>query len=318
MNWILGFTFILVVILLFKNYFRKKKLSKLKEKLLRNWGKPKDKEHFNFHVIGQYFENYNDKDQLYHTISDRTSNDLDLDELFKYIDRTSSKIGQQYLYFKIKTIGTLEKLKNFDLLGKLFLDNGILRLKSQLILSRINSNSGYDLEKLINDEPIEKPKYLILIYASSITSFVLVILAFFNPIFSLLLLPIFLINTIFHYRNKENVTYYISGVNELSKALKVSKELASFDEIKQHFTDLSFIKKVNTIQTKTEFVGFEKQLSNEYVLFFWLIIELLKIQFMIEYIVFYSFVASLKMKRIVLINYSGLLEKLMQLYQLLL
>ena len=121
----------------------------------------------------------------------------------------------------------------------------------------------------------------------------MVILTFFNPLFSLFLLPVFFINTIFHYKNKENVTYYTNAVYQLSRALKASEELSSFDEIKQHFTDLSFIKKVSTIQTKTEFIGFEKQLSNEYALLFWLIIELIKIQFMVEYILFFSFIDSI-------------------------
>ena len=297
MNWILGITSVLVLIFLLNNYYRKKRFKNLKINLLKNWGKQKENEYFNFYIIKQYFENNFHKNHSYHKISERTSVDLDIDELFKFIDRTSSKIGQQYLYFKIRTIETVEKLKKFDSLSKLFLNNEKLRVNSQLILSKLNSQNSYDLEKLINDKPIEKPKYLKFIYASSFTSVLLIILGFFNPIFFLFLIPIFFINTIFHYKNKENVTYYISAVNQLSKALKVSKELLSFDEIKLHFSDLSFIKKVSTIQTKTEFIGFEKQLSNEYALFFWLIIELLKIQFMIEYIVFFSFVDSISKEK---------------------
>ena len=297
MNWILGITSVLVLIFLVNNYYRKKRFKNLKVNLLKNWGKQKENEYFNFYIIKQYFENNFRKDQSYHQISERTSVDLDIDELFKFIDRTSSKIGQQYLYFKIRTIETIEKLKKFDLLSNLFLNNEKLRVNSQLILSKLNSQNSYDLEKLINDKPIQKPSYLKFIYTSSFTSVLLIILGFFNPIFFLFLIPIFSINTIFHYKNKENVAYYISAVSQLSKALKVGKELSSFDEIKLHFSDLSFIKKVSAIQTKTEFVAFENQLSNEYALLFWLIIELLKIQFMIEYIVFFSFVDSISKEK---------------------
>ena len=297
MNWILGITSVLVLIFLVNNYYKKKRFRNLKLTLLKKWGKQKENEHFNFNIIKQYFENNFRKDQSYHQISERTNVDLDLNELFKFIDRTSSKIGQQYLYFKIRTIETIEKLKKFDLLSDLFINNEKLRINCQLILSKLNSHNSYDLEKLINDKPIEKPNYLKLIYASSFTSILLIILGFFNPIFFVLLIPIFSINTIFHYKNKENISYYISAVNQLSKALKVSKELSSFDEIKQYFTDLSFIKKVGTIQAKTEFIAFENQLTNEYALFFWLIIELLKIQFMIEYIIFYSFVDSISKEK---------------------
>ncbi len=293
MNWILGLLFILIIIFLYSNYSNKKKLTKLKKWLIENWGKPKSNDYFNFYVIGKYFENNEHKNKAFHIISEKVKIDLDIDELFKFIDRASSKIGQQYLYYKLRTIGSLEGLLKFDLLSNLFLNNETLRLKSQLSLSKINSHNSYDFEKLITDKPIEKPTYLKYIYASSLTSVLLVILTFFNPLFSLFLLPVFFINTIFHYKNKENVTYYTNAVYQLSRALKVSKELSSFDEIKQHFTDLSFIKKVSTIQTKTEFIGFEKQLSNEYALLFWLIIELIKIQFMVEYILFFSFIDSI-------------------------
>jgi hypothetical protein len=297
MNWILGITAVLVFIFLVNNYNKKKRFKNLKVTLLKNWGKQKENEYFNFYVIKQYFENNLHKNKLYHQISERTSLDLDIDELFKFIDRTSSKVGQQYLYFKIRTVETVEKLNKFDVLTKLFLNNQKLRVKSQLILSKLNSQNSYDFEKLINDKPIEKPSYLKFIYASSFSSILLIILGFFNPIFFLFLVPIFFINTIFHYKNKENVTYYISAVSQLSKALKVGKELSAFEEIKRHFSDLSFIKKVSAIQTKTEFVAFENQLTNEYALLFWLIIELLKIQFMIEYIIFYSFVDSISKEK---------------------
>jgi len=293
MNWILGILFVLIVIFIYSNYARKKRVTKLKKWFTEDWGKPKTNDYFNFYVIGKYFENNEHKNKAFHIISQKVKTDLDIDDLFKFIDRTSSKIGQQYLYFKLRTIGSIESLLKFDVLSNLFLNNETLRLKSQLILSKINSENSYDLEKLITDKPIEKPTYLKFIYASSLTSVLLIILTFFNPLFSLLLLPVFFINTIFHYKNKENVTYYTNAVYQLSRALKVSKELSSTNEIKQHFSDISFIKKVSAIQKKTEFIGFEKQLSNEYALLFWLIIELIKIQFMVEYILFFSFIDSI-------------------------
>lgn len=297
MNWILGISFVLVCIFLVNRYNKKKRIRNLKVTLQKKWGKQKENEYFNFNIIKEYFENNFRKEQPYHRISERTSVDLDIHELFKFIDRTSSRIGQQYLYFKIRTIETIEKLKKFDAVTNLFLNNEKLRISSQLILSKLNSHNSYGLQKLITDKPIEKPHYLKFIYAASLASILLIILGFFNPIFFICLLPIFSINAVFHYRNKENIKYYISAVHQLTKALKVSKELSSLEEIKQHFTDVSFIDKVVKIQAKTEFVAFENQLNNEYALLFWIVIELLKIQFMIEYIIFFSFVDSISKEK---------------------
>jgi hypothetical protein len=293
MNWILGILFIFTIIFLLNNFSSKKKLSKLKEKLIKNWGKPKSEKYFNFYVIGKYFENNAHKNSAFHIISDKCKADLDIDEIFKFVDRTSSKIGQQYLYFKLRTISSIENLLKFDTLTQLFNKNETLRVKCQILLSKLNSNESYYLEELINGKQIDKPKIISLVYLLSILSLTSIFLTFFYPGFILFLFPIFITNMFFHYKNKSNVSYYLNGVSQLSKSLKVSEKLAEFSEIKHLFKDLSFIKKIKSIKAKTEFIEFEKLLSNEYALVFWFFIEFIKILFNIEYLVFYSFIDAI-------------------------
>jgi len=293
MNWILGIIFILVLVLLINNYSRKKRLKKLRETLIENWGKPKRKEYFNFYVIGKYFENNVHKKNAFHLISEKCKIDLDVDEIFKLIDRTSSKIGQQYLYYKLRTIGTIESLLKFDSLTEAFKKNKSLCINCQLILSQLNLNDSYYLEELINGDQIEKPKTLWFVKLLSILSLTTILLAFIFPVFFLFLIPIFTLNVFFHLKNKGNISYYLNGVNQLSKSLKVSKKLANYPEIKSHYDDLSFIKKIDLIKFKTEFIGFDKFLKNEYAFILWFPIELLKIQFNLEYIIFFSFIDSI-------------------------
>ncbi|PCH54344.1 MAG: DNA mismatch repair protein MutS [Flavobacteriaceae bacterium] len=293
MNWILGITFILVLIFLIKNYYGKKRIDKLRVYFLKNWGKPKEKEYFNFYVIGSYFENNEHKNKAYHLLSEKVKIDLDINEIFKFIDRTSSKIGQQYLYFKLRTISSVEQLLKFDTLTKLFETNKILRLNCQVQLSKLNSNNSYYLEELIHGRKINKPKILWFIKLLSILSLTFLLLTFIYPIFSLFLIPIFSLNVFFHYKNKGNINYYLNGVNQLSKSLKVSKKLANSPEIKAHYNDLSFLKKIDLIKFKTEFIGFDKYAKNEYTFLLWFPIELIKIQFNLEYIIFFSFIDSI-------------------------
>jgi len=293
MNWVLGIVFILVSIFLIAHYYRKKRTKKFRASLVKSWGKPKTDDFFNFYNISRYYENNSHRDEAYHLISDSTKDDLDLEELFKFLDRTSSKIGQQYLYYKLRTIGKVDELKYFGELCDLFLENDSLRLESQWYLSVLNTEDSYDLELLINDEPLKKPTYFKFIYASSIASLICLLLSFVNPLFSLVLLPLFCVNSIFHYKNKDNINYYINGVSQLTKALNVSKRLLYFKELKNHFKDISFINRVQDIQLKTEFIRFEKGLSNEYAFLFWFPIELIKIQFNLELLVFYSFIEDI-------------------------
>ena len=292
MNWILGLLFILTLIFIYSNYARKKKKAALKKWLIERWGKPK-KEYFNFYVIERYFKNNDHKNEAFHIISDKCKSDLDIDDIFKFIDRTSSKIGQQYLYFKLRTIGSIESLLQFSALTLIFQKNKTLSIHCQQILSKLNYNDSYYLEELFNGKQIEKPKNIWLVKLLTLASITSIILTFFYPIFSLLIVAILAVNLFFHYKNKSNISYYLEGVKQLSKSLNVGKKLAEIPEIKKHFNNLEFIKKVSSVQLKTEFIAFEKNVDNEFAFLFWFIAELLKILFNIEFLIFFSFIDSI-------------------------
>lgn len=297
MNWILGVVFVLTIAFLISHYSIKKRKKVLKKWLTEHWGKPKIDAYYNFYVIGKYFENNEHKKSAFHIISEKCKNDLDIDEIFKAIDRTTSKIGQQYLYFKLRTIGSVKNLLKFRDLTSLFENNKALSIHCQFLLAKLKSNDSYYLEELINGEQIKKPKILWLVKLLSITALASVILVFFYPIFLILILAILATNFVFHYKNKANINYYLNGVQQLSKSLSVGKKLADIPEIKSFFPDLSFIKKVDSIQLKTEFIAFEKTVDNEFVFLFWFIIELFKMLFNIEYIVFYSFIGDISKEK---------------------
>jgi hypothetical protein len=298
MNWILGVFVILILFFLLNNYLKRRKRKQRLHKIKSNWGKAKEEEEeFHFDSIKKYFKNNNQKEKAFHIISDRSATDLDIDETFKIIDRTSSKIGQQYLYFKLRTIEWETSLWNFGDITNLFKRNETLRLKTQLQLSEIGSNDSYYFEELVTSKPVGKPKILWLVYALSAVSFTFILIGFFFPLFFILLIPIFAINSGFHYKNKWAVSNYLDGVRQLSKVLKVTKKIAEFPEIKIKFPDTTFIKQVEKIKQKTTFISFEKNLDNEFATVFWLESEFIKILFNLEYLIFYSFIGSIESKR---------------------
>lgn len=297
MNWILGVCLILVLIFLINNYLKKRQLLKLKHRLLSNWGQPKTSEYYNFEAIASYFYNNKHKGNAFHIISDKTIQDLDINELFKYIDRTTSKIGQQYLYFKLRTISTIQKLSSYSKLSSYFVENEALRVEVQLLLSKLNSRNAYDLEGLIHNEQIKKSKLLWLAYTLTAVTILLIGLGFYYPISFLFIVPIFITNLILHFSNKNNINHYLSGINQISRALKVAKNLAKFKEIKAHYNTFPFLKKIERIKLKTEFLGFNVDLSNEYIFAIWMMIESFKILFNIEYILFNSFLDDIKSEK---------------------
>jgi hypothetical protein len=138
MRYFLGIAFILIFIFLISNFLKKKRLKKLKATLYKNWGTQKKVSYYNFFVIGKYFENNAHKKEAYHIVSENSRIDLDIDEIFKFIDRTSSRIGQQYLYFKLRTIGSIDTLLKFNTLTALFQKDKDASISCQLELSTLN------------------------------------------------------------------------------------------------------------------------------------------------------------------------------------
>ncbi len=222
---------------------------------------------------------------------------MDLDKVFSFIDRTSSKIGQQYLYNKIRVIRSQNELIRFHSLSKAFQNNNETREECQALLSKLNNPETYALEELINGEQIEKPKIMWLIYLLSLSSVILIILGFIYPLFFLGLVPVFLINMVFHYKNKADIGLYLGSINELSKALFISKKLIPIRLIQAHFKNFSFIKEISAIKFSTEFIRFEKKFDSEFYFLIWVISELIKIIFNIESIIFYSFIDAIISKR---------------------
>jgi len=67
-----------------------------REKLLKAFGTLKE-EYFHFEQIEKYFRKKDNSD-AFQVLSDKTCNDLDFQELFMFVDRTNTKIGQQFPY----------------------------------------------------------------------------------------------------------------------------------------------------------------------------------------------------------------------------
>lgn len=296
MNTILIVLFIIISIFLINKFSAKIKYNKKKKSIIKNWGKGKINEYFNFNSISRYF-NLSNVNSEYQKINDTTFNDLDLEEVFEILDRTSSKIGQQYFYSKIRTIKSISELKETEKLTDIFQKNESLRVNSQLLLSNLNSYESYDLERLLSDNLIEKPRYLKYIYLLSLCSILSIVIGFIFPISFLLLIPLFFINFVFHYKNKGNILIYVNGIVQLTKAIDTAKQLSKYQEIEKHFKDFTFLKTISEVKSKTKFIGFEKTLGDDVTSIAWSISELIKIQFLIEYIFFFQFIDSVREKR---------------------
>lgn len=290
MDWLIGIVVggFIIVCLMLRN--KQKKEVSLRASLLEEWGKPLKKGYYNFNLIDQYFRNNEAKENAWHVISDQLVVDLDLQDLFKYLDRTTSKIGQQFLYYKLRVIESANALTQFQKLTDLFESNEKLRLDVQVQLSNLSTSDNYDLERLISNEEIEKPNYRKYLLPLSLAGVTFIILGFFNTGFFFILLPLFMLNAYFHYKTKGYIACFQTAVSQLNKTHRVAEHIADQKLLSNYFQDFDFIKDLKRIRSKMRFIEFEKNINDEYAIVAFSVIELFNIMFNFEALVFYSFI----------------------------
>lgn len=297
MNWILALVLVLIIMYLVSIQLKKARNKSTRKSLLENWGKPKNDKYLDFNLINQFFKNHKSPKNVFQIISDNTWEDLDMNEIFRFLDRTTSKIGQQYLYYKLRIITNIPDINRFGKLTDLFKSDQSLRIKSQLELSKLSSNKAYYFEEIFRSKDVEKSGKIWLFRFLSLAAISSIILSFIYPTWFLVLIPIFFVNLVFHYKNKSSIQLYLNGVGQLATSYRVAKRLSSSEKIRSFYKDFSYLKNVKSILSKIRFIEWEKKLDSEYALLFWFISEIIKITFNLEPILFYSFQKSLENKK---------------------
>lgn len=296
-----------IIILVFV-FYRNKKGNKKKqlEEIQSSWGKPK-LDSFDFNRISKYADTVNTG--KFHRLSDQTIEDIDFYGLFEFIDRTSSKVGQQYLFKKL-----IEPTKNpvdpSENLIKLFTGDKHLRESIQLELSKLNNSGAFYITNLLKDKLLEKPKWFNLLILDIVILVFLLILSVKFPVLLLVLILFLTLNMFLHYWNKNNTFQFLRSFPQLNNLINVSKVLVkkgdqfSDKTIDESISDLkSFQQKVFLINLSSD-NGIQSELS--FVATY--LIELVKAFFLVEVFALYRITKELESKKSSiqnLFNYVG-------------
>ncbi|MEI6049675.1 MAG: hypothetical protein WCS03_12300 [Bacteroidota bacterium] len=155
-------------------------IKKTKQRLNQSFGEIKD-DPFYFDSIEKYFRN-KDHSGAFQILSDKTCKDLDFNELFMFVDRTTSKIGQQFLYKTLRTIpSNSDKFTEQEKLIQEITNDSNLRLYIQLQLDKLTRESSYFITTLFQEEHLKKPKWFFIIPLLSFSSLMSVLLLPFTP-----------------------------------------------------------------------------------------------------------------------------------------
>ncbi|WP_194972459.1 MutS-related protein [Aquiflexum lacus] len=296
-----------IIILVFV-FYRNKQGNKKKqlEEIQSSWGKPK-LDSFDFNRISKYADTV--KSEKFHRLSDQTIEDIDFYGLFEFIDRTSSKVGQQYLFRKLIEPAKIPVDPSENLI-KLFTGDKHLRESIQLELSQLNNNGAYYITTLLKDKLLEKPKWFKLLILDVVILVSLLILSFKFPVLLLVMILFLTLNMFLHYWNKNNTLQFLRSFPQLNNLINVSKVLVkkgdefSDKTIEGSISDLkSFQQKVFLINLSSD-NGIQSELS--FVATY--LIELVKAFFLVEVFALYRITKELESKKAsiqYLFNYVG-------------
>jgi len=269
----------------------------IKKNLASSFGQLKD-DAFDFELIGKYFRN-NDNSDAYQVLSDKTCNDLDFEDLYIYLDRTHSKIGQQYLYNKLRTIDRNEDQTKLDetIIDVLASDLSF-RISVQKIIEKLNHKDANNVISLFQDSHVEPPKSLFVMRLLSFTSFISLIFSFINPLFFIVLLVVFSVNSVIHFWNKNNLFQYVSSIPQLINLNNVGASLYRFPVLKDLNPKLqASIKLINQVKSRMSIFQLEAKLQGDFQIIFWFLFEIFKTLFLLEPLFLFGVLRRLNTRR---------------------
>ncbi|MEH0155191.1 hypothetical protein V6R21_13680 [Limibacter armeniacum] len=294
MSYIIPISVTALLIALLYIYKRKKDREKIKNQLNKQFGQPKEEAYFNFELIERYFDKVSKNVASFQVLNNRTIQDIDWHAIFEFVDRTYSKIGQQYLYAKLRIIEDEKSLKKFDTLVTQLQEDPAARERIAFSLNRGSNLAAYHIEELISDRHVPKPKWYPLVFVSLMVSVSVFILSFKFPALIICLLPVLVINFFFHYWNKKNIDYYKLATIEFLKSIRIAEELSKVEVVSQHFSNLDFLKRAKALKQKIQFITFEETVSHDITGVIYSFIELIKVLLNVEIIQTFNFIKALE------------------------
>jgi DNA mismatch repair ATPase MutS len=273
------------------------KKKKIIDTLKASFGQVKDDD-FRFDLITKYFSN-KDNAKAFQVLSDKTCNDLDFEELFMFLDRTTSKVGQQCLYNTLRAIPSTENNieEKEKLIEKLTNDTN-LRLAIQKQLVKLNKTEVYYIASLFQDEHQKPPQWFIIVRLLSFTSVFSLLMLPFNPKMFFVFLGVFVVNIAIHYLNKKNLYAYLGSIPQLLRLNSVAGNLHKDPLLKNIEPQLqSSIHILKKVRNRMSFFRLEANLQSEAEAIFWGMLELLKVAFLLEPLLLFGILKQLNTKR---------------------
>ena len=240
---------------------------------------------FDLAKIKWYFE-HNDASRAYQILTEQTCTDLDFDEFFLRVNGTSSCVGQQYLYDRLRRIPHEPEMAGCDDNLQYLKDNPEFAARCRKYLARLAHHDAYYICSLFHERhPAPSPvmrRVIRLLQWMPLLCTVLFII-FTKTIWFMFIVAFFIINMAFHYRNKQLQFMYLYSIPQFLKLASITGKLSGEKPFEKIHPDIK-----NRLQSLQPLIRglsrfrFDIKLENDMVMLLWGLKELVQIFFLSE------------------------------------
>ena len=187
----------------------------------------------NIKNVRKYFDMVEKQEE---TLDEQTWNDLDMDNVYKKVDRTYSSVGEAVLYKMLRNPTKDEKvLKERDRVISYFDENARLRNKLSIMFYKLGRDRKNTFLDMIQDElVVNKAKYFVYSFLGKIMPIILILMAIFlGPQYIMGLLVLACINMLINNKEKDIVKSH--GLLYLRDIINAANDVSSVRDEKIDF-----------------------------------------------------------------------------------
>ena len=229
---------------------RRANLLNRRRKIEREWGNVPDREYVSGELenIARYYQNKLKRQEgKSHVIDDITWNDLDMDRVFCMLNRTYSSVGQEYLYYMLRTPEMSEEnMQERERLIRHFAEAKTVRTELQMQYFEIGRTKKVSICDYIQTLESLKPKSNMPHYLSIFIFLLCAVGCFLNPAVGfLVLLADIGVNIRVYYKQRGEIEQYIVTFTHLIRMLKAGELISRIEdnEISSYINEIREIRK---------------------------------------------------------------------------
>ena len=260
---LLGILLLIVVVVSLWYVLRKRRRkAQLLREIRGNWGKarPGPLTLPELHSIALY---HNLQAQQSGTWLDQnTCSALNLDQVFAYLDRTNSKVGQQFLFHLLRTPQLKEEpLLRFEEVVNYF-DNEKLREDVQLDLHPLNREGALFLPHLFRGELPQLGSWRFVFLSLFVATLISALSAIINPTFVWILIPLVIANMVTSVICHRRLQAFIHPLRMLNVLINTSQRIGrkhAGSELSEHAQKLTHLgKSLARLKRRTALLVFDR------------------------------------------------------------